>query len=375
MVSGERLRTSAIDDRPPFRAEHVGSLLRPQVLKDAFRGVEAGTIRADAFREIRDRSIREAVALQEEVGLQVVTDGEFCRGSWFLGFVNAVEGLTTRNAPFDFHGGGRSKFQAAYVEGKLRRVRGVTIDEFSYLRSITTRVPKITMPSPSLVHLLRGDVTVSRDAYPDLDEFWADLVAVYQEELSELGRLGCAYVQLDEVPCAMLCDPRLRASVQAAGQDPDELLDTYVSAADRAIAERPPGMAIVMHLCRGNYKGQWMAEGGYEPVAERLFNGVAVDAFFLEYDTDRAGGFEPLRFVPPDKIVVLGLVSTKTPELESATTLRRRIEEASRYVPLERLCLSPQCGFASSVGGNPLTTEDQRRKLALVVEVAAQVWG
>jgi 5-methyltetrahydropteroyltriglutamate--homocysteine methyltransferase len=375
VVSPERSRKPAINDRPPFRAEHVGSLLRPQALKDAFRRVEGGTIDGAEFCEIQERSIREAVALQEDVGLRSITDGEFRRGSWFLGFVNAVEGLTTRNAPFDFHGGGQSKFQAAYVEGKLRRVRGITTGEFSYLKSITGRTPKITMPSPSLVHLLRGDITVSREVYPDLDEFWSDLVAVYQEEIAELGRLGCTYVQLDEVPCAMLCDPSLRASVQAAGQDPDKLLEVYVSAADQAIARRPAGMTVVMHLCRGNYKGQWMAEGGYEPVAERLFNALAVDAFFLEYDSDRAGGFEPLRFMPPDKKVVLGLISTKTPELEQAATLRRRIDEASRYVPLERLCLSPQCGFASSVGGNPLTAEDQRRKLALVVEVAEKVWG
>jgi 5-methyltetrahydropteroyltriglutamate--homocysteine methyltransferase len=368
-------RTATEQGGPPFRADHVGSLLRPQVLKDAFRDYRGGRIGADAFREIQDRAIREAVALQEEVGLQSITDGEFRRGSWFSGFVEAVEGLTTTASPFDFHGGGQAKFQTAYAEGKLKRVRGITTGEFSFLSACTRRTPKVTIPSPSLVHFLRGDVTVSRDAYPDLDEFWTDLVAVYQGELAELGRLGCSYVQLDEVPCAMLCDPALRASVRTAGQNPNQLLDVYISAANRAITERPAGMTIAMHLCRGNYKGQWMAQGSYEPVAERLFNEVDVDSFFLEYDNERAGGFEPLRFVPANKKVVLGLVSTKTPVLESTDALCQRIDEASRYVPLERLCISPQCGFASSVGGNPLTIDDQRRKLARVVDVAETVWG
>ncbi len=359
---------------PPFRADHVGSLLRPQALKDAFRDHHAGKLTDEEFRAIQDRCIREAVTMQEQVGLQSITDGEFRRGSWFLGFVDAIEGLTTRNAPFDFRGGGQARFQTAFVEGKLRRVRGITTHEFSSLRTMTGRTPKVTIPAPSLVHFLRGDVTLSRQAYPDLAEFWVDLTAIYAQELDELGRLGCTYVQLDEVPCAMLCDPQLRAAAAAGGEDPDTLLDTYIAAANQAIAGRPDGMTIAMHLCRGNYKGQWMAAGGYEPVAEKLFNGVAVDAFFLEYDTERAGSFEPLRHMPADKMVVLGLVSSKTAELEPVDTLRRRIDAASRYVPLERLGISPQCGFASSVGGNPLTIEDQRRKLARVVEVAEQVW-
>jgi 5-methyltetrahydropteroyltriglutamate--homocysteine methyltransferase len=359
---------------PPFRADHVGSLLRPQALKDASRDIRNGAIGKNQFTEVLERSIREAVALQEEVGLQSITDGEFRRGSWFLGFVEAVEGLTTRDAAFEFHGGDQAKFQSAYVEAKLRRVRGIATDEFTFLRTVTKRTPKVTLPAPSLVHLLRGDATVSREAYPNMDEFWADLVAVYREEIADLGRLGCTYVQLDEVPCAMLCDPAVRASLVASGTDPQSLLDAYIAAANQAVAARPAGMTIAMHLCRGNYKGQWMAEGGYEPVAEKLFNGIAVDALFLEYDTERAGGFEPLRFMPDDKTVVLGLVSTKTPHLEPADSLVRRIEEASRYVPLKRLCLSPQCGFASSVGGNPVSVDDERRKLARVVEVAQRVW-
>jgi 5-methyltetrahydropteroyltriglutamate--homocysteine methyltransferase len=315
--------------------------------------------------------------LQEEVGLQSITDGEFRRGSWFLGFVEAIEGLTTKDAPFQFHdsAGGSATFQSAFVDGRLKRRRGITTEEFRFVHGVTSRTAKVTIPSPSLVHFLRGDITIDRTAYPDLEVFWSDLISVYCEELADLAGLGCTYVQLDEVPCAMLCDPKLRASLQAAGIDPAELLDSYVSAANQVACQRPPGMTVAMHLCRGNYKGQWMAEGGYEPVAEKLFQGVDVDAFFLEYDSERAGDFEPLRHMPKDKTVVLGLVSSKTPELESVDVLRRRVEQASRYVPVERLCISPQCGFASSVGGNPLTIDDERRKLARVVEVAELIWG
>jgi 5-methyltetrahydropteroyltriglutamate--homocysteine methyltransferase len=351
------------DHGPPFRAEHVGSMLRPQELKNAFREFHAARMTVAAFREVQDRCIRQAVALQEEVGLQSITDGEFRRGSWFLGFVDAIEGLTTKAAPFDFHdaAGGTATFETA--------------DEFAFVRSITARTPKVTIPTPSLVHFLLGDRTISRAAYPDLDEFWADLITIYREELRELSRLGCTYVQLDEVPGAMLCDATIRAAVEAAGVDTRKLLDTYIGAVNQVARSRPAGMTIAMHLCRGNYKGRWMAEGGYEPIAEKLFNEAAVDAFFLEYDTERAGSFEPLRLMPAGKTVVLGLISSKTPALEPVDGLRRRIEEASRYVPVERLCISPQCGFASSVGGNPLTIDDERAKLRRVVEVAELVWG
>jgi len=362
---------------PPFRAEHVGSLLRPRELKDAFRDFHEKRIDDATFRDIQDRCIREAVAMQEDVGLQSITDGEFRRGSWFAGFVDAVDGLTTRAAAFDFrdNAGGTAKFETAYVDGKLRRRRGITTEEFLFVQSITGRTPKITLPTPSLVHFLRGDQTVNRAVYPDLDAFWADLIAIYREELRDLAALGCRYVQLDEVPCAMLCDPALRTSLQERGIDPGALLEKYIWAANQVTESRPAGMTIGMHLCRGNYKGRWMAEGGYEPVAEKLFNDVTVDAFFLEYDTERAGGFEPLRLMPKNKTVVLGLVSSKTPALEPLDVLKRRVEEASRYVALDMLCISPQCGFASSVGGNPLTIEDERAKLRRVVETAAAIWG
>jgi 5-methyltetrahydropteroyltriglutamate--homocysteine methyltransferase len=365
------------DRAPPFRAEHIGSLLRPRELKDAFRDFHEKRIDNAAFGAIQDRCIREAVALQEDAGLQSITDGEFRRGSWFAGFVDAVEGLTTRAAAFDFRDnvGGTAKFETAYVDGKLRRRRGITTAEFSFVSSITKRTPKITLPTPSLVHFLRSDQTVNRAVYPDLDAFWADLIEIYRDELQDLAALGCRYVQFDEVPCAMLCDPTLRASLQRRGIDPGALLDKYIWAANQVTERRPHGMTIGMHLCRGNYKGRWMAEGGYEPVAEKLFNDVKVDAFFLEYDTERAGGFEPLRLMPANKTVVLGLVSSKSPVLEPVDALKRRVEEASRYVPLERLCISPQCGFASSVGGNPLTIDDERAKLRRVVEAAAAIWG
>jgi 5-methyltetrahydropteroyltriglutamate--homocysteine methyltransferase len=362
---------------PPFHADHVGSLLRPQPLKDAFRDVHSGRIDQNAFRTIQDGCIRDAVAMQEEVGLQSITDGEFRRGSWFLGFVEAVEGLGVTDAPFEFHdgAGGTARFQTACVEGKLRRVRGITTDEFVFVKSLTRRTPKVTLPTPSLVHFLGGDKTVNRTVYPDMDEFWADLIAVYCEELRALAGLGCRYVQLDEVPIAMLCDPDLCRRLKAGGTDPEELLKTYIWAVNQVATQRPDGMTIALHLCRGNYKGRWMAVGGYDPVAERLFGEAAVDAFFLEYDSDRAGGFEPLRFVPASRKVVLGIVSSKTPQLESIDLLKRRIDAASRYVTLDRLGISPQCGFASSVGGNPLTIEEERAKLRRVVEVAEQIWN
>jgi 5-methyltetrahydropteroyltriglutamate--homocysteine methyltransferase len=363
--------------QPPFRADHVGSLLRPQALKDAFRDAHRGRLDATALREILEQAIREAVALQESVGLEAITDGEFRRGSWFLGFIQAVEGLTTREARFAFDDGTghQASWQTAYVAGKLRRARGVTTEEFAFVRDLTRRTPKVTLPTPSLVHFFRGEEAVDRTVYPDIKAFWRDLVQVYREELAVLGALGCRYVQLDEVPCAVLCDPKAREATRNAGMEPDALVDRYIDAVNAVVADRPPGMTVAVHLCRGNYKGQWMAAGGYDPIAEKLFGRLAVDALLLEYDSARAGGFEPLRFVPADKTIVLGLVSTKTPVLESADALARRIDAAARYVPLERLAISPQCGFASSVGGNPLTIDDQRAKLALVVEVARRVWG
>ncbi len=360
-----------------FRADHVGSLLRPQELKDAFREFHFGKIDDAKFMEIQNRCIRDAVKLQEDVGLRSITDGEFRRGSWFFGFVQAVDGLTTRDSIFSFHDatGGNAAFQTAYVEHRLKRTRGITTHEFGFLRGMTRETPKVTMPAPSLVHFFRLDRAVDSSVYPDRQQFWSDLITVYREELQALAALGCRSVQLDEVPIAMLCDPKIRDAVKAAGADPEQLLGTYIDAINRIVDGRPAGMTIALHLCKGNYKGQWMAEGGYDAISERLFNDAAVDAFFLEFDTARAGGFEPLRHLPRTKNVVLGLISSKVAQLEPLDDLRRRVEEAGRCVSLDQVGVSPQCGFASSVGGNPLSIEDERRKLARVVELAHAIWG
>jgi 5-methyltetrahydropteroyltriglutamate--homocysteine methyltransferase len=362
---------------PPFRADHVGSLLRPQELKDAFREASQGKIDEKQLSDVKDRAIRDAIRMQEAVGLQSITDGEFRRGSWFSGFVQAIDGLTNKESLFPFHDdrGGHATFQSAYAEGKLRRKRGITTDELSFVKANTKRTPKVTMPTPSLVHFFRLDQAIDRAAYPSVDDFWTDLIAVYREELKALAALGCTTVQLDEVPLAMLCDPAIRAQAAKLGSDPEKLVDTYIWSINQIATTKPAGMTIAVHLCRGNYKGRWLAEGSYDAVAEKLFNEAQADTFFLEYDSARAGGFKPLRQVPKSKNVMLGLISSKTPALEPLDALKRRVEDAGRYISLDQVGVSPQCGFASSVGGNPLTIEDERRKLARVVELAHAVWG
>jgi 5-methyltetrahydropteroyltriglutamate--homocysteine methyltransferase len=357
---------------PPFRADHVGSLLRPEELKKAFREFGAGKIRPEQFREIQNRAIRNVVALQESIGLESITDGEFRRASYWAHFVDAVEGFEVREAQFHFRdeAGAIMNFSCPHTAGRLRRRHGISTEEFKYLREITARTPKITMPSPSTMHFWRGRV-----GYQDIEVFFADLSRIYREEIAELAELGARYIQLDEVPLAMLCDPQVREAVQVRGEDCERLVDTYIAAINLALEGRPPGVSAVMHLCRGNYKGKWMSEGGYESVAERLFASAGVDAFFLEYDSPRAGDFTPLRFVPADKMAVLGLISTKTPQLEVKDAIKRRVEEATRFVALERLAISPQCGFASTVGGNPVTEDDEKRKLELLVEMATEIWS
>jgi 5-methyltetrahydropteroyltriglutamate--homocysteine methyltransferase len=362
---------------PRFRADHVGSLLRPQELKNAFRDAAQKKISDSELSEIKDQSIREAIRMQEECGLKSITDGEFRRGSWFFGFVQAVDGLTTKESIFDFRDdhGGHATFQTAYVAAKLKRNWGITTDEFAFVKANTKGSPKVTMPTPSLVHFFRLDQATDKSAYPRMEEFWADLIAVYRAELAALEKLGCSFVQLDEVPIAMLCDPSIREKVKNAGADSDKLLATYIDAINQIGATKPASMTLGMHLCKGNYKGHWMAEGGYEAISERLFNECAVDTFFLEYDSARAGSFEPLRHVPKAKNVVLGLISSKSPDLEPLDQLRRRVDEAGRYISLDQVGVSPQCGFASSVGGNPLTIPDERKKLERVVQLASAVWG
>ena len=374
---GQNCGVSPRGVRPPFRADHIGSLLRPPALLAARQAAEEGRLSAEELRAEEDRHIRDAVRLQEDVGLEVVTDGEYRRGIFFGHFGAAVGGFTEMEAEMSFRdaAGAPMRYRAAVVTGRLVRQRGIATDEFRFVRALTRRTPKVTLPSPSSQHFNRWRQGVSERAYPDLEEFFADVTAIYRAELAELAALGATYVQLDDVPLGLLCDPQHRSAFAAKGYDPDAMLDRYIALVNAAVAGRPPGVTVGVHVCRGNNQGKWLAEGAYDFVADRAFAGLEVDAFFLEYDSPRAGGFEPLRHVAPGRSVVLGLVSTKTPALEDADELSRRIDTAARFVPLERLALSPQCGFASTAPGNPLSPDEQRRKLELVVDVARRVWG
>ena len=354
---------------PPFRADHIGSLLRPRKLRDAFRGFSEGRISTEALRVAQDEAIRDVVKLQKDCGLEVLTDGEFRRISYWEKFVRLTAGLEVRDAVFTFHDalGHESKFTAPYVSGKVSRTQPITLDEWAFDNQ------KITMPAPSTMHFYR--FTDWGSAYRDADEFFAELGKVYQQELADLAKKGCRYVQLDEVAVAILCDPAAREKVKAGGEDPDRLVELYIDAINQAVTSRPARMTVGVHVCRGNYKGMYLSEGGYDSVAEKFFSRTNVDHFLLEFDTPRAGGFAPLRFVPKGKGVVLGLVSSKTPQLESIDVLRRRADEAARYVDSNHLAISPQCGFASTMGGNPLTEADERAKLALCVDTSRAIWG
>lgn len=363
----------------PFRAEHIGSFLRPERLLAAARDARAGAIAAEQLRAVQDECIREVVAFQEGLGLRSVTDGEFRRRGWSAGFIDAVEGFGLKEGALGFRDakGERGTVPSPYARARLTRARGIATDEFRFLKDVVrTGVPKVTIPAPDVMHFFLGPQSVDERVYPDIEQYYADLVAIYRAEIEDLAARGCTYLQLDDTALPCNCDDRARAEVRARGEDPDALTARYVRLVNDALAACPPGMAKGVHMCRGNLKGAWMAQGGYEPIAERVFGGLAVDAFFLEFDTPRAGDFRPLRFVPAPQRVVLGLVSTKTPALESADALKRRIDEAARYVPLERLALSPQCGFSSVPGsGQPITADDQTRKLELVLAVAKDVWG
>ncbi len=367
-------------DRPPYRADHVGSLLRPPALHAARARRRNGEISAAELRAVEDASIRDAVALQERIGLQAVTDGEH-RRTWFhVDFLEQIGGVTAALTGYEikFRGAGKDVNAAPpvlSVTGRLERKQGITTADFAFLKSVTTRTPKLCIPSPSMLHFRGGRGGIDKAAYPDLDEFFADLARIYREEIADLAKLGCTYLQLDDTNLAYLCDPAHRERVRSIGEDPEALPAVYAKLVSEAVRDRPPGMTVCMHLCRGNYRSAWAAEGGYDPVAEVLFNRIDVDGFFLEYDDVRSGGFEPLKYVPKGKTVVLGLVSSKTPALESAADVKRRIDEAARYVDLDQLALSPQCGFSSTEHGNDLTVADEEAKLRLVVEVARDVWG
>jgi 5-methyltetrahydropteroyltriglutamate--homocysteine methyltransferase len=362
---------------PPFRADHIGSLLRPPELIEARHKLRDGKITEEDLAAIEDRTIRDVVKLQEDIGLRAVTDGEFRRGAFFSHFVKSVDGMTVKPTPFMFSNdaGDTAQAYAPYTCGRLNRAKGITTNEFKFVQDLTRCTPKVTMPAPPYVNFLGGRERVDRNAYPDLTCYFADLATVYREELEELGRLGCKFVQLDEVPLAMMEDQRVTEKIRSLGEDPDQLIDVYVQAISDSVRDKPADMVIGMHLCRGNYRGRWLATGGYGPVAELIFNIPGVDVFFLEYDSPRAGDFSPLKFLPKGKMVLLGLVSSKTAALEEKAPLLRRIDEATKFAPIEQLGISPQCGFATNLTGSPLTQADQTAKLQLVVDIGREAWG
>jgi 5-methyltetrahydropteroyltriglutamate--homocysteine methyltransferase len=369
-----------MNSRPPFRADHVGSLLRPPELLRARDRFKNGEISAPELRTIEDASILRAVRMQEEAGLQGVTDGEFRRASWHMDFLYQLGGATKvqDNLKVQFHNEkGDIEFTPAAlrVTGKLALKKCIFGDDFSYLKSITRGTPKLTIPSPSMIHYRGGRAAIDAAVYPDMKQFWRDLSMAYADEVEQLGRLGCAYLQLDDTSLAYLNDPAQRAHMAQIGGDADNQHLVYIDLINGALEKKPAGMTVCTHLCRGNFRSSWVAAGGYDHVAEALFGRLNVDGFFLEYDDERSGGFEPLRFVPKGKMVVLGLVTSKRGAIESKDALKRRIDEAAKFVPLDQLCLSPQCGFSSTVEGNALTVDQQAAKLRLIVETAREVWG
>ena len=386
MIAAHTLSADAprlpVRPQPPFRADHVGSLLRPPALVWAREKAEAGVLSAAELRRIEDLAIGDAVAQQQSAGFKVVSDGEFRRTYFHLDFLTRIEGLAADIAPSGtrFHRADGETFEFSpprlKVTGRLRRTAPIMRRDFGVLAAAASpdSAAKITIPSPSM-GLRGGRAAVDRDAYPELTEFHADLARVYREEIADLADAGCRYLQLDDTNLAYLCDPTRREAARAAGQDPEEEARLSARLINQALAAAPVGMFRAIHLCRGNFRSAFVAEGGYEPVAELLFGGIEVDAFLLEYDDDRSGSFGPLRFLPPGKLAVLGLVSSKTGRMESVEEIRRRVDEAARFAPLEQLCLSPQCGFASTCHGNDISFDDQRRKLELVVRCAETIWG
>jgi 5-methyltetrahydropteroyltriglutamate--homocysteine methyltransferase len=368
-------------EEPPFRADHVGSLLRPPALLEAREGFAAGRIPVDELRAVEDDAVRDVVRMQEEVGLQSATDGEFRRASWHMDFIYAIDGISKAedDLKVEFHNAqGTIEFTPAAlrVDGKLGIGETIFGDHFEFLReTVDGATPKLTIPSPSMVHYRGGAAAIDPKVYPDQDEFWSDLTATYAEQVRRVAALGCTYLQFDDTSLAYLNDPRQRQMMSERGEDAGHLHESYIRHINEALADRPEGLTLTTHMCRGNFRSSWVAEGGYDFVAEALFGELAVDGFFLEYDDLRSGGFDPLRFVPADKMVLLGLVTTKRGELESKDELKRRIEEASRFVDVGQLCLSPQCGFSSTVEGNLITYEQQVDKLRLVVETAQEVWA
>ncbi len=366
--------------KPPFRADHVGSFLRPARLAEARQRFFDGALPAAELRAVEDECIREVVRRQEEVGLNGITDGEFRRTYFHIDFLEQLDGVTVSygefTATFRKDDGTEVGFKppTMHVDAPVRHARSIQGRDFDFLKSVVGRTPKVCIPSPSMLHFRGGRKAISEAVYPDLDRFYDDLTAAYREEVAELAGRGCRYLQMDDTNLAYLCDPAIRESTRARGDDPDALTHLYCRLVNESIRDRPADMTITVHLCRGNFKSAWVAQGGYEPVAEILFNEMNIDAFFLEYDDERSGDFAPLRFVPKDKRIVLGLMSSKFPQAESKEEVKKRIHEAAAYVPLEQLALSHQCGFSSTAHGNEIGEDDQWRKLARCVEVAREVW-
>jgi 5-methyltetrahydropteroyltriglutamate--homocysteine methyltransferase len=366
---------------PPFRADHVGSLLRPRALLQAREDAGRGAISPDDLRAVEDEAIRDAVRMQEEIGLRSVTDGEFRRASWHMDFIYEIAGVqkASQNLRSVFHNeAGDIEFTPAAVRvtGKLGMDHTIFGSAFTFLRDVATAAtPKLTIPAPSLVHYRGGPAAIDRSVYPDLDVFWDDLGAAYADEISRLAAIGCTYLQLDDTSLAYLNDPEQRAEIARRGEDAEHQHETYIKTINRALRDRPAGITITTHMCRGNFRSSWVARGGYDFVADALFNELNVDGYFMEYDDERSGGFEPLRFVPKGKYVVLGLVTSKKGTLEAKDDIKRRLEQASKFVDIDQLCLSPQCGFSSTLEGNALSADQQAAKLRLVVETAEEVWG
>ncbi|SHN06331.1 5-methyltetrahydropteroyltriglutamate--homocysteine S-methyltransferase [Rhizobacter sp. OV335] len=361
----------------PFRADHVGSFLRPKYLLEARERFRLKEINAAELRAVEDRAITEIVRFQEDVGLQSITDGEFRRTYFHIDFLEQLGGVKTDIPMLVKKPDGTEELAPPVMRviDKVRHVKDIQRADFEYLKSQTRRTPKVTIPSPTMLHFRGGRAGISREHYPDLEPFYQDVANAYGDELRSLAAAGATYVQMDDTNLAYLCDDKMREAARQRGDDPDELPHRYAGFINRVVAQKPPGMTLAVHLCRGNFKSTWAAQGGYEPVAQALLSEMDVDAYFLEYDDARSGDFKPLRFLPKGKTVVLGLVTTKLGELESKDELKRRIDEAAKYVPLDQLCLSPQCGFSSTVHGNDIAVEAQRAKLRLVVETAQEVWG
>jgi 5-methyltetrahydropteroyltriglutamate--homocysteine methyltransferase len=362
---------------PPFRADHVGSFLRPKYLLEARERKARGEITPEELRAVEDRAIAEVVKMQEDAGLQSITDGEFRRTYFHIDFLEQLAGVKTEPPVTIRKPDGTEELAPPVmrVVDKVRHVKDIQLADFRYLKGLTKRTPKVTVPSPTMLHFRGGRAGISKEHYPDLEAFYQDTADAYAAELRSLAAAGCTYVQMDDTNLAYLCDPKMQEAARARGDDPAELPHRYASFINRVVAQKPAGMTLCAHLCRGNFKSTWAAEGGYEPVAEALLSEMKLDGYFLEYDDQRSGDFRPLRFLPKGKIVVLGLVTTKFDTMETKDALKRRIEEASRYAPLEQLALSPQCGFSSTVHGNVIHMEVQAAKLRLIVETAREVWG